>query len=60
MESKLSQKLNEYADKFDDSFPIFSFRHKSTDEIIKMIETCISSGKPCEFDEKHGKKLCFN
>lgn len=46
----LEQKLNEYAEKFDENFPVFFFRNSTEEEIIKKIDECIESDRPFEND----------
>ncbi len=50
----LEQKLNEYAEKFDENFPVFFFRNSSEEEIIKKIDECLEAGKPFENDADNG------
>ena len=44
-------KLDEYRNKFHENFPIFFFRNLPEKEIIKMIDDCLSSGKPIQIDD---------
>ena len=42
--------LNEYAEKFDDNFPLMLVTHMDEDEIIELIEKCIKEEKPLELE----------
>ncbi len=42
---KLNDALESYEKVFDDSFPMFSMRGTSPDEIVKIIGKCISEKK---------------
>lgn len=42
----LEQKLYEYADRFEENFPIFFFRGWGEDKIVQKIDKCLESGKP--------------
>lgn len=46
MEKILDEILNEYSDKFDDTFPIFAVTHLSDSELIQLVKDCLKSGKP--------------
>lgn len=46
----LEQKLNEYAERFDENFPIFFFRNAPEEEIIKKIDECLEADRPFETD----------
>ena len=42
----LDAKLKEYADKFEDGFPMIPLgRGRSDDEVIKIIDRCLKAGK---------------
>lgn len=42
----LEKKLSEYADKFDDGFPMIPLgRGRSDEEIVKIIDRCIKANK---------------
>ena len=41
----LDKLLNEYVEKFNENFPIFLFRGKEDEEVIKMIQKCIDENK---------------
>jgi hypothetical protein len=42
---KLEKALNLYEDTFDDSFPMFPMKGKKPDEIIEIINECVSKKK---------------
>lgn len=42
----LDAKLNEYAKRFDDNFPIMGMMGVSDEEIEKIIDECLKTGKP--------------
>lgn len=44
----MEQKLEEYADRFDENFPLFIVRNMDEDEIIKVIDECLEKGEPYE------------
>ena len=44
--------LTEYADKFDENFPLFQVRHLDEDEIIKLIEAALENDEPYEVEEQ--------
>lgn len=46
--------LNEYADKFNENFPIVSFMGTPEDEIIKIVRNCIDKNKPYEMNYEEG------
>lgn len=46
----MEELLNEYRERFDESFPIMLFRGTPEDELIQMIQKCLSNGKPLEPD----------
>lgn len=46
----LDKLLIEYADKFDDTFPIFCLRATPNEELISILRKCIDEGKPYEFE----------
>ena len=43
--------LFEYADAFDENFPVFLFRSKSAEEIVTMIQKCLVDGIPYKSPE---------
>ncbi len=47
----LEKKLEEYAEMFEENFPIFFFRHVPEDEIIKMIDGCLENGTPYTMED---------
>lgn len=46
----MEQKLNEYAKKFGENFPIFMVRGMSEDKVVKTIDECIKNNKPYEVE----------
>lgn len=44
----IREKLFEYADRFDENFPMFLFRSTPEEEVIRIIDKCIENGKPYE------------
>lgn len=46
----LEQKLEEYAEQFEENFPIFLFRGASDDFIIQKIDECLENGEPLDED----------
>lgn len=44
----MNKKLDEYREKFDEQFPLMLVRGMTDDEIIKIIDECLESGKPYE------------
>lgn len=44
----MDDKLEKYAEQFAENFPLFMVRNLNEDEIIKIIDDCIESGKPYE------------
>ena len=51
----LEQKLNEYAERFDENFPVFYFRHVPKEEVIKIIDDCLASDMPYKNDADKGE-----
>ena len=46
MEEKLDAKLGEYAERFDDGFPMYQLgRGRDESEIIELIDRCLNAGK---------------
>lgn len=45
IEAKVEQKLKEYAERFNENFPIFLFRNLPEEDIIKAINDCLASNK---------------
>jgi len=54
MSDTLSEKLTEYADRFNENFPIFHLRHLDDGQIVKIIRKCLDDGKPYEPDYSDG------
>jgi hypothetical protein len=50
----MDKKLNEYADKFGENFPLFFVGHMDEAEIIKLIDKAIKEDKPyeAEYEDK--------
>lgn len=46
----LNDLLIEYTKRFGENFPIFAVRAKPEQEIISILETCLSEGIPYESD----------
>lgn len=46
----LDKLLIEYADKFNDCFPIFCMRSTPEDEMISILRKCIDEGTPYKFE----------
>lgn len=46
----LDELLIEYADRFDDNFPIFCLLGFDDNEITMMIQKCLAEGEPFEPD----------
>lgn len=49
--NQLDELLIAYADKFNDSFPIFAVMHLGDDEIIDLIQNAIDKNEP--YDPKY-------
>lgn len=49
--SKLIEKLTEYAETFDDNFPIYCFSNLDDNEIIEKIDKCLKDDKPIEVED---------
>jgi len=43
--------LKEYAEKFHENFPVFKFRGTDEDEIISIVEECITNDTPYDADD---------
>ena len=50
----MNEKLNEYREKFGEPLPMMFFRCATDDEIIKVIDSCLESGKPYEPELEEG------
>ena len=48
----MEEKLNQYAEHFGENFPIFIVRHLDENEVVKIIDECISNNKPYEVDSQ--------
>lgn len=46
----MEELLNEYRERFDENFPIMLFRGIPEDEVMQIIQKCLSDGKPFEAD----------
>lgn len=56
MKTSLNSLLLEYADMFNDNFPIMAFKATAEDEIIKLIKDCIDNNKPYNIKYDKGKE----
>lgn len=50
MSETIEQLMNEYADLFDDQFPLMLMQGATDDEIEASLKKCIELGKPYEAD----------
>ena len=46
----MDEKLIQYAEHFGENFPIFIARRLTEDELIKIIDDCITNNKPYEVE----------
>lgn len=44
----MEKALNDYSEKFNENFPMFLFRSADEDEVVKIINECITNDKPYE------------
>ena len=50
----LFEYLQKYVKVFDENFPIYEFMGVDEDDVIKIIQKCLDSGKPYEPDTENG------
>ena len=48
MKLKLEALLTQYAEQFDDNFPIFAVRELDEGEVILAVQKCLDENKPYE------------
>lgn len=42
----LFKKMDEYSEAFDDSFPRMMMQNATDEEVVRIIDECLKSGKP--------------
>lgn len=50
----MDEKLEQYRERFDDSFPLMCTMGMSDESIIELIDRCLKSGEPYEPDTEGG------
>ena len=47
---QMDELLNQYADRFNDNFPIFLLRNKTEDEIKEIVQSCLDKNEPLSIE----------
>ena len=55
--SNTEKLLNEYAERFNENFPLYAAPPMTDKEFEKVLMNCLKSGKPYELDEETQKLL---